>query len=87
MTATCAAWEPIDGFRSPGEFERFQTWLAGFVEDGVAEQVPVDPDWKDANPLFEDWYRCGETGRVWRLIAPDPPSRGAFMPLEGADGD
>jgi hypothetical protein len=75
---SCAAWEPIQAFRSPGEYERFRSWIAERVSDGVAEDVPVDPDWRDANPLFESWYRCKETGEVWSLLQPDPPSRGAF---------
>jgi hypothetical protein len=79
---SCAAWEPIDGFRSPGEFERFQGWISGFVDDGSAERVPVDAGWKDANPLFEEWYRCAETGQTWRLLFPDPPSRGSFVPVD-----
>lgn len=87
MSPSCAGWEPIDGFRSPGEFERFQSWISDFVEDGVAARIPVNPEWKDANPLFEEWYRCAETGLVWRLVAPDPPSRGSFVPLDSAHDD
>lgn len=87
MSASCAGWEPIEGFQSPGEFERFQSWISGFVEGGSAERVPVDAGWKDANPLFEQWYRCAETGQVWRLLSPDPPSRGSFVPVEAANGD
>jgi hypothetical protein len=82
-----AGWEPIEGFASPGEFERFQGWIAGQVDGGAAERVPVDAEWKDANPLFEEWYRCAETGRVWRLLFPDPPSRGSFVPIDAAPGD
>jgi hypothetical protein len=87
LTATCAGWEPVASFNSPGEFERFQSWISTFVDEGVASRMPVDADWRDANPLFEEWYRCNETGQVWRLLRPDPPSRGAFVPLDGrADG-
>ncbi|MGH2948277.1 MAG: hypothetical protein ACRDPC_18825 [Solirubrobacteraceae bacterium] len=85
MSSPCAAWEPIESFRSPGEFERFRSWISGFVEEGAAERVPVEPAWQDANPLFEEWYRCGETGLLWRLIAPDPPSRGCFVRLGPRD--
>jgi hypothetical protein len=82
VSASCASWEPVEGFRSPAEFERFQRWISRFVDDGAAERVPVDSSWKDANPLFEEWYRCAETGQVWRLLLPDPPSRGAFVPVD-----
>jgi hypothetical protein len=83
---SCAAWEPIQGFRSPGEYERFRAWIAGRVEQGAAERVPVDPDWKDANPLLEEWYRCAETGEVWSLLFPDPPSSGAFTRVDRVAG-
>jgi hypothetical protein len=79
---SCAEWEAIDGFGSPGEFERFQGWIAGQVESGSAERVPVDAGFKDANPMFEEWYRCVDSGQVWRLLFPDPPSRGSFVPVE-----
>ena len=80
--STPRGWEIIDGFRSPSEFERFERWLGEQVDAGQAEAVPVDITWRDANPLFEEWYRCIETGEVWRLLFPDPPSRGAFVPRE-----
>ena len=50
---SCADWEPIDGFRSPGEYERFKRWIAERVSEGGAEQVEVDASWRDANPQLE----------------------------------
>jgi hypothetical protein len=70
VSETCAGREPIDGFRSPGEFECVQGWIADRVADGTAARIPVDLAWKDANPLHEEWYRCNETGQVWRLLRP-----------------
>ena len=80
---SCADWEPIDGFRSPGEYERFKRWIAERVSEGGAEQVEVDASWRDANPQLESWYRCRGTGEVWSLLDPDPPSRGSFDRREG----
>lgn len=82
MSADCAEWEPIHGFRSPAEFERFREWIAARVAEGIAEEVAVDMAFKDANPMFEQWYRCGETGEIWRLMEPTPPSRGLFDRLD-----
>jgi hypothetical protein len=73
VSETYSGWEPIDGFRSPGEFELFESWIADRVADGTAARIPVDPAWKDANPLVEEWYRCIQTGEV---LAP-PPARPA----------
>jgi hypothetical protein len=77
---SCAGWEPIDGFRSPGENERFRAWIAQRVEQGIAERVPVDLDGPAMGQVFEEWYRCVETGQVWMLLLPNGPSRGAFVP-------
>jgi hypothetical protein len=37
-------WEEIDGFQSPGEFRRFEPWMAEQIEAGNAEDVPVDTE-------------------------------------------
>jgi hypothetical protein len=77
-----AGWEPIDGFRSPAEYERFRAWIAERVEEGVAERVPVDLGGTAPGQVFEEWYRCTENGQVWILLLPDGPSRGAFVPVK-----
>jgi hypothetical protein len=77
-----SAWEPIEGFRSPGEFERFQRWIDERVAAGEAERVPVAAPWMGANTHVEHWIRDTEDGSVWRLIEPDPPARGLFEPVE-----
>jgi hypothetical protein len=79
---SCATWEEISGFRSPGEYERFKRWIDERVAEGTAERVPVKKGWRYANPLFEDWFRCRETGDVWSLMHPDPPTTGGFTRVE-----
>jgi hypothetical protein len=79
-----ASWQPIHGFRSPGEYERFKQWIAERVSAGVAERVEVETAWADANTLLEEWYRHLDSGDVWRLVAPDPPSPGLFDRVDPA---
>jgi hypothetical protein len=86
MSADCFRWEPIRAFGSAAEFERFRDLISRCVERACVERVPVDTRWKDANPLFEEWFRCAATGEVWRLLKPDPPSRGAFVPVDAGPG-
>jgi len=72
-----AEWEPILGFRSPGEFARFKSWIDARVSDGSAKRAPVRVPWAGSNVIVEEWFEC-PGGGVWRLIEPDPPSAGLF---------
>ena len=75
---SCATWEPIIGFSSPGEYKRFTGWISEQVSAGAAEEMPVEQRWAHATTFVESWYRCPDTGEVWRLIEPEPPSTGLF---------
>ena len=35
-------WEEINGFQSPGEFQRFERWIAEQIQLGNAEEVLVN---------------------------------------------
>jgi hypothetical protein len=75
------AWEEIHGFDSPGEFARFEAWLASQIEQGDAEEIPVDEPY--GSPYFtERWIRDPDTREVWRVVAPEQPFRGVFIPVE-----
>lgn len=70
-------WEPIHGFNRPGEFERFCNRIDSQVEAGMVEKLPKEAIKCEMYPgLQEIWYRCRETGAVWRLVWPDFPFRG-----------
>lgn len=68
-------WEGIDAFSSPGEYRRFCTWIGDQVASGLAEQVAVQDSY--AGEMFDEkWFRCKQSGDVWRLVAPDGPFHG-----------
>ena len=68
-------WEVIDTFSSPGEYRRFCAWLGDQVASGLAEQVAVQDSY--AGEMFDEkWFRCKQSGDVWRLVAPDGPFHG-----------
>ena len=78
------SWEPILGFASPGEFARLEEWLAERVSGGQAEPVEVGAHLDGVTSQRERWYRDLETQETWRLVDPDPPSRGLFDRVDPA---
>lgn len=70
-------WDEIHGFESLHEFERFVQWIASSKSDGTLVEVPVDTPYS-GSPLFDErWFRA-RSGRLWRVVAPEPPFRGVF---------
>jgi hypothetical protein len=77
-----ALWEEIHGFRSPGEFFRFESWIDSQVEEGGAVKIAASSQYLGAPVFAESWYQNRESGEVWRLVRPDFPFTGLFEPLE-----
>lgn len=77
MTEDPTTWHEIHGFRSPMEYQRFQSWLIELQHSHVIAEVPVSEPYAGSPMFVEAWYRAGD-GRTWRLVAPDPPFRGVF---------
>ncbi|TDV53004.1 hypothetical protein EDF87_10169 [Pseudomonas helmanticensis] len=74
-------WFVIEQFHSPGEYERFWVWINHQVDGGAAERVPVTDSFAGLG-FDEFWYKCTDSAVVWRLVAPDPPFRGYWAPLD-----
>jgi hypothetical protein len=75
-------WEEIHGFQSTAEYKRFVAYIEREVEQGLAEEGPVDPDY-GAGMLFGGrWFRDTESGTIWRLLPPDVPFRGLWEPVK-----
>jgi hypothetical protein len=76
-------WESIDSFRSPGEFRRFLVWMAQQTDQGDAVEVPVISKYGNAG-WDEKWFKHIPSGQVWRLVWPDQPFYGVFLPVEAS---
>lgn len=64
-------WEIIEEFSSLAEFKRFCAWIESQLEKNVIEQISVKNSY--AGEYFEEkWFKCKESGQVWRLVYPDP---------------
>ena len=84
MTAG-AELEEIESFRSPGEFERFVAWLELQLERGALEELPVGTPYGNGNMWRERWFRLPGSDEPWRLVEPDVPFYGIFMPVDPDD--
>jgi hypothetical protein len=75
-------WEEVGSFRSPVEFRSFERWMTGQVSAGMARQVPVGSPYLDGAVFVEVWYLHLKSREVWRLVWPEPPFDGVFLPVE-----
>lgn len=75
-------WEAIHGFESPGEYERFCSWLSSQINTGMVEIMAVTKPSDDlVFGLEERRYRCKASGETWRLVVPQAPFRGLWEPI------
>ncbi|HET8942002.1 MAG TPA: hypothetical protein VFN13_08445 [Rudaea sp.] len=75
-------WEEIHGFESPGEYVRFVAYIEQQVAQGHALEEAVDPDYGSGKIFGGRWFRDVESGEIWRLVQPDLPFRGCWVPVE-----
>lgn len=75
---TVCPWEPINGFSTNSEFERFCAWINGLVISKGARKVPVLKRYLGIESFLEEWYQHTESQTTWRLVHPDGPFRGFF---------
>lgn len=62
-----------NGFESP----RFYSNLLERIAESNLIEVPVKNKYEDVGEV-EHWYKCPDCKRVWRLVEPDYPSKGAW---------
>lgn len=76
-------WEEIHGFNTPGEYRRFCLWLKSQTDADIIEEIPAGRSKKEIPfGIDEKWFRCKESGEIWRLAAPDAPFLGLWAPVE-----
>ena len=72
---------PYRWFHSWREFDEVNRMLREAIERGYVEIItPLKhPTYL---PDRDGWYRDKETGEIYRLISPNPPSHGAWEPVD-----
>jgi hypothetical protein len=75
-------WEEIRGFSSPGEYERFCTYIEKQVAAGTARECIVDPGFERDRIKGGRWFEYLDTKAIWRLVPPDFPFKGLWERIE-----
>jgi hypothetical protein len=75
------AWERISGFNDRTEFNRFLFWIKEQLAKGHAAEVPVQRLYAGSSVLEQKWFCHSVSGKIWRLVWPDPPFSGVFEPV------
>lgn len=78
MQCSCAQWEEILGFVTPGEYHHFIQWIEAQRTAGRVKETAVIGREPFSTSPPERHFICVGCGGHWRLIAPDPPGLGAF---------
>ena len=71
-------WEEIQGFQTPGEYQRFVEYITGQTAAGLARELTVDPRYGRGEVYGGRWFQDIESGEIWRLVPPDPPFTGQW---------
>lgn len=77
------SWTEIHGFRSPGEYQELEAWLAELEQRGVVHRVVVTAPYAGSSMFVETWYRTTR-GETWRVVAPEAPFAGLFARVSEA---
>ena len=79
ISCICTVLEEIRGFSSISEFERFQKYINGLIDDGELIEISVR---KRYAGFPEQWYKCKSCALIWRLVHPDFPFKGLWLKVE-----
>lgn len=85
LAGSMREWEVIGGFAGWAEFEKFADWIRGQMAAGAAIEVPVERLYSGSSLIEQKWFRHAQSGKVWRLVQPDPPFQGVFEPIPDKD--
>ena len=78
ISCICNVLEEINEFFSITEFERFQKYIEGLVNDGDLIEVHVK---KPYAGFPEQWLKCTLCPQIWRLVHPDFPFKGIWKKI------
>lgn len=77
----CKKWEEIHGFETPGKYRQFLDYLEELKHSGQIEEISSDPNYHRGLIYGGRWFKCNQTGEIWRLVPPDIPFKGIWEPV------
>jgi hypothetical protein len=81
-TCACGFLEEINGFETPGEYERFRKYIDEQVAGGALIKVEADSNYEKGLIYGGEWFKCTTCNETWRMIPPDFPFRGLWEKIE-----
>jgi hypothetical protein len=78
IECACNVLEEIEEFASLDEFQRFQRYLAEWIESGELAEIRVLKRYASFTSFDEQWFKCRDCHKRWRLVHPDFPFKGFF---------
>lgn len=78
----CGFLEEIHGFESPGEFDRFVSYLENQKNENSLEEIIPDKNYEKGLIYGGRWFRCFCCNEIWRLVSPDFPFKGLWERVE-----
>ena len=73
----CTALYEGSEFRTPVLFWNLET----AIKTSSLTEIPVGIPFADA-AVEEKWFKCSQCDRVWRLVSPDYPFKGAWDQID-----
>jgi hypothetical protein len=70
-------------FNSRREFDGLKRMLGEAISRGHVEIIPAMNRWQV--PVDEQWFREKETGVIYSLMSPEPPTRGGWERINTED--
>jgi hypothetical protein len=86
MANYCLGWKLIESFGGWDDYENKKAEMAEKIKENQAVKVTITSEY-GLGAFEENWYQCEGCGKIWRLIKPDPPFTGLFLPVDSAQPD
>jgi len=79
----CCFVDQIDGFDGWEDYKLFLKKIDQLISENILTEIPIDIKYQKEANFFTTgkWFKCTKCGKCWRLVEPDPPLRGLWVPL------
>ena len=75
----CLKIRSTDKFKKPDDYFSHYNYINSKLD---FLKIPVKNSYSNIGES-EEWYKCNECNRIWRLVEPDPPFCGFWGEIKG----